>query len=199
MSEVSRKSVSERVSQSEEIFLQPIDQQYERINKFLEVGESSDSAFFFEEYDQKGHMGKMLCLLEGEELLTDCDSPNGLSVKGEDDHARRASFKLCSLLKDDWESQLESTIRSQKSLLTFLAEQKFRNSVLSPFTYRTRAYSNALPATKLSFSDSCPFFRAETMQSPPKVETAFNADKPGSIFRQSGSNAGQPFFRNFNS
>jgi hypothetical protein len=203
MSKIYKKSVShisqvsqnqDKVSQPEEIFLQPIDQQYERVNKSFDM---KDLTCFFAEYEQKSHMKDMMNLLDLEELQTDCDSPVGLSVKGEDDVLpRRKSVKLKNLLKDNWETTLETTIRSQKSILKFLAEQKFRNCVLSPFTVRTRAYSNSVQSSKLNFNETCPFFRAtETTK-----ESAFNADEMSSVKNNSVSNVnrGSIFFKNSN-
>lgn len=213
MSKIYRKSVShvsniqtskenfDKVSEPEEIFLQPIDQQYERVNKSFDFAELTDISCFFAEYEQQNHMKDMMNLLDLEELHTDCDSPIGLSVKGEDEMLpRRKSVKLKNLLKDNWESSLETTIRSQKSILKFLAEQKFRSCVLSPYTVRARAYSNSVQSSKLNFYETYSFFNVtETTQS---SESVFNADEieKASIKNNhvSNINRGSIFFKNSN-
>ena len=186
MSENLRKSVSERVTVSEEIFLQPIDQHYERINKIIELLEISDPSNFFEEYEHKQQMKEMICDFEYSEVSTDSESvtrtSRNNSVKSDNNVNLKigGSSKIISLLKDNWRTMVEDTIRNQKSLLKFLTEQTIRNT-LSPFSYRTRAYSNAGQQSKFSFLDNCSLFRnssGEGGQNNLQNERVFNAIPP---------------------
>jgi hypothetical protein len=198
-----RKSVSERVSVTEEIFLQPIDQHYEKINKIIENGESSDPSKFFEEYEHSQQMKEMICHFENSEVSTDTETVDKLSrqnsFKSENVKLLKSNnIKLNTLLKEDWKVQVEDTIKSQKSILKYLAEQNFKNA-LSPFAVRTRAYSNAVTPSKLVYTDSTKVFYSPVPEFSPLTKVAdsstFNV-KPAvklNFLSKSGN-----FIKNFN-
>ncbi len=152
-----RKSVSNRSSLSDEIFLQPIDQNYSDSDlKHVEC----EVHEFFDQYALQADMKGLISSLEEIETSTDCESSSyelgvKLSLTGSNLH-------FSQFLKENWRRSLEETVFNQKSLLTYLT-----SSMTLPFVYRTRAYSNTPSPSKFSLSESCPFTFATERTSHP--------------------------------
>lgn len=167
MSETTRKSVSLKtlkiVEAPEGIFLQPIDQHYEKLNKSIEVGEVFDQSKFFEEYGQSESMKDMLTMLEKLDVSTDSDSLGATREnsfkKGEEGEKggkkedrsplQKSNFKVKSCLNENWQKSIETFISQQKSMLRYLS----LSNQNSPYVNRSRAYSNCVPISKFSYSE----------------------------------------------
>jgi hypothetical protein len=109
---VTSHSVSNSNSK-EEIFLQAIDQQYEKIKETREI---EDCAEFFIEYEQRQNMNNIISMFAESEFLTDSDTP--------------PNVYNCNLLKDD--EQVEKILNSRPRKLSFtkvfLVEKWKRNA-----------------------------------------------------------------------
>lgn len=191
MSEVARKSVSQKMLKSvycpEGIFLQPIDQQYERNAKMGDVNETAE--MFFEEYEQGQHMKHMLADLD---VSTDSDSECAVtrenSVK-KSKNEDRAQIKVGDCLIINWETSVENFKKQQKSFLQYLSLSNHN----SPYLNRTRAYSNCLPVSKFSFPKISPFHSEDFTNNLNQLNLGNSHANPTNPFKIS---SGVNFFNN---
>jgi len=166
MSEASRKTVSSMMKichNSKDIFIQAIDQYYEKGGKSNYKDEWLDNSKFFYDYEQGINIKQLLSLLE--ELDTSTDSDSNLSMSGQnyfaiEEESEKKDFKrnsnnhikikLC--LINNWEKNIENFKKQQKSYLQFIT---FSNSN-SPYVNRTRPYSSCLPINSYCFEVNPP-------------------------------------------
>jgi hypothetical protein len=152
-----RKSVSDRLSLPDEIFLQPIDQNYsewEMKNNENEIGE------FFEDYALKAEMKELISKLEESQVSTDSES-----FLTEDNSAKsspkKPNLQVSTCLKENWKKSLEETVLTQKSLLVYLTSPQMVMSL--PLPSRARAYSYNQPSSSMEI---CPFNYAQGIKNP---------------------------------
>lgn len=138
-----RKSVTDRISLPDEIFLQPIDQNYmdrEMKQSELEIAE------FFEEYALQEEMKDLISSLEREDISTDNESFVTEESSGKQ-YPKKHNLLFSNCLKENWKRSLEETMINQKSLLIYLTSPQRQIS----YSYRSRAHSyNPSPP-------NCPF------------------------------------------
>ena len=112
-SSVTSNSVNNSQSK-EEIFLQPIDQQYDKIK---ETNEVEDQTEFFVDYDQRQNMNKIINMIVDSEFSTCSESYSTMS-------------RYNSLREREEENNMEVTTKPKKAFFTkmFLVE-KWKNNV----------------------------------------------------------------------
>jgi hypothetical protein len=158
------KLMSQSQPLQEGIFLQPIDQQYE---KGCKVSDILDTLQFFEEYDQEQSMCNIIHMIEDLDLSTDSDSNLGISrqnsTKELDDsslNSTRISFTK-SFLKENWKRNVDELVRNQQHFFRCSVIQNMTHpmnpnlSPISPFNLpRSRAYSTNLKISKFSLTET---------------------------------------------
>ncbi len=139
--------------ESHGIFLQAIDQHYEKGVRTLSNGEpadleNSDQSNFFEDYEQCVLMKQMVSMLENTDISTDSDSlscnSKNLSETNEEEKSPKSSktqIRMKHYLNENWEKSIESFKKSQHQNLFKIA---FSNHN-SPYVNRARAYSMPVP------------------------------------------------------
>jgi len=105
---------------NEEIFLQPIDQQYEKTKDTFEF---QDAAEFFIEYEQKQNMNKIINMIIESEFSTDSESYSTVSKsleKVKDDNFSKPKCKKISFTKsflvEKWKKNAEEFIKNQTKI-----------------------------------------------------------------------------------
>jgi|LauGreDrversion4_2_1035121.scaffolds.fasta_scaffold403487_1 hypothetical protein len=182
-SEDLRKSVSDRLPLQDEIFLQPIDQNYsewEQKNHDNEIGE------FFEDYALKAELKELISRLEESEVSTDNESfwTEDTSAKSS---PKKSNLHFSTCLKENWRRSLEETVLTQKSLLVYLTSPQM---VMTHNINRTRAYSYNQPSSSLEngyFSyglknqSNFNFSHCSQLDSSNTIKKAYNASYNGSL------------------
>lgn len=151
--------------ESEVIFLQPIDQQYEKTAK---IGQDLNNSKFFEDYEQN--------MIDYLNLSTDSDS--NCSRKYSDKDLETSSIKVSESLKEDWKSNIRNFKQNQETKIKTSIFQKMvymRNAVNRP-----RAYSNFSPVKVTSpiTPDGRYFMKSESMCSLTSQFNVLNANIP---------------------
>jgi len=132
---VTSHSVSNSNSK-EEIFLQPIDQQYEKIKESREI---EDCEEFFVEYEQRQNMNNIISMMNDSEFLTDSDTPPNVLIRNllkEDKHLeeelnprpRKLSFTKVFLV-EKWQRNAKDLIVEQKNKILCSSFYQIRSQI----------------------------------------------------------------------
>lgn len=164
---------------SQGIFLQPIDQQYQKKKSETYENEevtTKDEGDFFDEYEQGKNMGGIFYLIDKLDLSTDVESINGASrhysLKDEEDcptfkkglHANFTKMFLC----ESWKSNLKKHVTNRQahylSIVSHCSTPSNQNSYydrrgVSHLNYDQLNASSPYYMTKTTVTKSCETFK----------------------------------------